>query len=174
VRRVPGRPAGGRLRPGPSGRRRGATHGGWSTRPTPLLPGTIAADREATLSCWTGERRDEHAASRRGHVTTRESVWIEPIPGGDVAVVLFESPDLGSAMLGLATSEDPFDRWFRDHLLAVQAIDLAAGMALPEPFLEYGGSGPASAVSSSQLGGVGGRGPRVGVATRAGWRCRRS
>ena len=105
----------------------------------PLLPGTSAADRDAMHSCWTGERHDEHTASRRRHGITRESVWIQPTPGGDVAVVLFEATDLASAMLGLATSEADFDRWFREHLLAVHGIDLASGMAFPEQILDYRG-----------------------------------
>lgn len=69
----------------------------------PLLPGTTSTDREEMLSCWHGEREEEHAASRRLHGITRESVWIQSSPGGDVAVVLIESPDVATAMLGLAT-----------------------------------------------------------------------
>jgi len=42
-------------------------------------------------------------------------------------------------MLGLATSEADFDRWFREHLLAVHGIDLASGMAFPEQILDYRG-----------------------------------
>ena len=40
-------------------------------------------------------------------------------------------------MFGLATSDDPFDVWFRAHLQHVHGIDLAAGMALPETVLDY-------------------------------------
>ena len=104
----------------------------------PLLPGTTSMDREEMLSCWHGERSEEHAASRRLHGITRESVWIQSTPGGDVAVVLLESPDLSSALLGLATSDEPFDIWFREHLLAVHAMDLTAGLSRPEQVLEFG------------------------------------
>ena len=105
----------------------------------PLLPGTTDTDREAMHACWTGERRDDHVVSRRRHGITRESVWIQPTPGGDMAVVLFESPNLSDAVLGLATSDAEFDQWFRRHLLAVHGIDLAGGMALPEQVLDYRG-----------------------------------
>lgn len=104
----------------------------------PLVPGTTSMDREEMLSCWHGARSEDHAASRRRHGITRESVWIQGTPAGDVAVVLIESPDLPSALLGLATSEDPFDVWFRGHLLTVHGIDLTAGMSLPEQVLAFG------------------------------------
>ena len=105
----------------------------------PLLPGTPSTDREEMLSCWQGERSEEHAASRRRHGITRESVWIQETPAGDLAVVLIESPDLSHALLGLATSDEPFDVWFRQHLLAVHGLDLTAGMSLPEQVLSFGG-----------------------------------
>jgi hypothetical protein len=103
----------------------------------PLLPGKTSADREEMLSCWTGERRDEHTASRRQHGITREAVWIQPTPGGDVAVVLLEAADLGDAMLGMATSQEPFDVWFREHLMTAHGMDLAQGVTLPETVLDY-------------------------------------
>ncbi len=103
----------------------------------PLLPGTTSVDREEMLSCWHGERTDEHAASRRRHAITRESVWIQSTPAGDVAIVLIESPNLSGALLGIATSQEPFDVWFREHLGRVHGLDLAAGMALPERVLDY-------------------------------------
>lgn len=105
----------------------------------PLLPGTTSTDREEMLSCWSGERAADHAASRRGHGITRESVWIQSTPENDVAVVLLESPDLAAAILGLATSQAPFDAWFRDHLRAVHGLDLANGMAIPEQVLDFRG-----------------------------------
>jgi hypothetical protein len=105
----------------------------------PLLPGTTATDREQMHSCWHGERAAEHAASRRRHGITREAVWIQSSPENDVAIVLIESPDIAAAMLGLATSQAPFDAWFRDHLLAVHGLDLADGMAAPEQVLDFHG-----------------------------------
>ncbi len=103
----------------------------------PLLPGTTSIDREELLSCWHGERSEEHASSRRRHGITRESVWVQATPAGDVAVVLIESTDLPGALLGLATSDESFDVWFRAHLMAVHGMDLAAGMSLPEQVLDF-------------------------------------
>ena len=103
----------------------------------PLLPGTSSNDREEMLACWHGARSEAHTASRRRHGITRESVWIQSTPAADVAVVLIESADLAGALLGLATSDEPFDVWFRAHLFAVHGMDLTAGMSLPEQVLDY-------------------------------------
>jgi len=102
----------------------------------PLLPGATATDREEMLSCWTGERSAAHRESRRRHGITREAVWIQTTPAGDIAVVLIESPDIAAALLGLANTADDFDMWFRTHLADVHGIDLAAGMAAPERVLD--------------------------------------
>ena len=104
----------------------------------PLLPGTTSVDRDEMLACWEGERSEAYVASRRRHGITRESVWIQGGPAGDLALVLIQSPDLPAAMLGLATSPDPFDVWFREHLLTVHGVDLGAGMVLPERVLDFG------------------------------------
>ena len=105
----------------------------------PLLPGMTSLDRDRMLSCWTGEHSTEYAASRRRHGISREGVWIQATPAGDVAVILIESTDLSTALLGLATSQEPFDVWFRGHVLEVHGLDLAGGMSLPEQVLDFEG-----------------------------------
>ncbi|MET0772569.1 MAG: hypothetical protein ABWZ82_05755 [Candidatus Limnocylindrales bacterium] len=96
-------------------------------------------DRDEMLACWRGERASAHRASRARHGLTREAVWIEPTPAGDLAVVLLESEDLAAALYGVATSSDPFDTRFRAHVQRVHGVDLAAGMHLPEQVLDYPG-----------------------------------
>lgn len=103
----------------------------------PLLPGKTEQDREAMRSCWEGERRHDYEASRRRHGIEREEVWIQPTPDGDMAVVRIQAADVEAAMGGLISSRDPFDVWFREHLLAVHGIDLAAGMTPSEQVLSF-------------------------------------
>jgi hypothetical protein len=103
----------------------------------PLLPGATDAEREEMLACWRGDRAAAHRASRARHGVTREATWIQPTPAGDAAIVLLESDDLAAALYGIATSDDPFDAWFRDHVQRVHGVDLAAGMNLPEQILAY-------------------------------------
>ncbi|HEX7950273.1 MAG TPA: hypothetical protein VF494_07975 [Candidatus Limnocylindrales bacterium] len=103
----------------------------------PLLPGATDADRDEMVACWHGERAAEHRASRARHRITREATWIQPTPAGDLAIVLLESDDLAASLYGVATSDDPFDAWFRGHVQRVHGVDLAGGMNLPEPILDY-------------------------------------
>jgi hypothetical protein len=103
----------------------------------PLLPGTSDVDRDEMLACWHGERAADHRASRARHGITREATWIQQTPAGDLAIVLLESDDLAKSLFCLATSEDPFDVWFRAHVLAVHGVDLASGMNLPDQVLDY-------------------------------------
>lgn len=103
----------------------------------PLLPDMTEVDRAVMQSCWHGDRRADHDASRRRLGISRESVWVQPTSDGDVAVVLLEAEDLGAALGALGTSDLPFDKWFREHCLRVHGIDLAAGFPPPEQILDY-------------------------------------
>lgn len=103
----------------------------------PLLPGMTDTEREAMLACWHGDRAAGHRASRARHGVTREATWIQSTPAGDAVIVLLESEDLAASLYGIATSDDPFDAWFRDHVQQVHGVDLAAGMHLPELILDY-------------------------------------
>jgi hypothetical protein len=105
----------------------------------PLLPGKTEADRSALNSCWHGDRKAQHEASRKRFGITRESVWIQSTPDGDVAVVLLEGHDLAAALEGLAASGESFDQWFREHVRDVHGIDLAAGFPPPELALDFRG-----------------------------------
>ena len=103
----------------------------------PLLPGKTDVDRAAMVSCWHGERRAAYEDSRRRAGITREAVWIQPGPTGDVVVVYTEADDLEAAFKMVASSEEPFDRWFRDHVREVHGIALEEGLAPPEQILDF-------------------------------------
>jgi hypothetical protein len=105
----------------------------------PMLPGKTQEDRDALASCANGERSTDHAASRKRHGITREAVWIQSTPDGDVAVVYIEARDTGAAMGGIATSQEPFDVWFREHVQNVHGMDLTAPSVPPEQVLDFRG-----------------------------------
>jgi hypothetical protein len=107
----------------------------------PLLPGKTEADRAAMISCWRGERRDAYEASRRRLGITREAIFIQSTPGGDVAVVYWEADDVEAALKDMATSDDPFDRWFRDHVRDVHGINVEDGFPPPEQVMDFRASG---------------------------------
>src|SRR3954468_1669130 len=98
----------------------------------PILPGKTDADRTAMESCRDGDRKADHAASRARAGITRESVWIQSTPGGDVAVVVLEADDGGAGMGAVDGYQEPFDVWFREVLQYVPGIDLSDGFPPPE------------------------------------------
>ena len=103
----------------------------------PILPGKTDDDRAAMASVHDGDRKADHAASRARAGITREAVWIQSTPAGDIAVVVLEGDDIQAAMGAFATSEDPHDVWFREVLADVHGIDLAEGFPPPEQVLDY-------------------------------------
>jgi hypothetical protein len=103
----------------------------------PLLPGQTEASRVALASCWEGARKEAFQDARRRAGIIREAVWIQPAPDGDVAVVYLEADDIGAALTTLGTSEEPFDRWFREHVRQVHGIALARGFTAPELVLDF-------------------------------------
>ena len=105
----------------------------------PLLPGKTEVDREAMTSCGQGARKSAFEESRRSHGVTREAVWIQPTPAGDVVVVYMEAEDLDAAFKGVATSDEPFDKWFRDHVRDVHGVALEDGITPPEQILDFRG-----------------------------------
>jgi len=103
----------------------------------PVLPGRTDAERAALASCWVGARREAHRDARRRAGITREAVWLQSTAAGDLAVVHLEADDLERAAAVLGSSPDPFDRWFRDHVLLVHGIALAQGLPRPEQLLDF-------------------------------------
>lgn len=103
----------------------------------PLLPDMTDTDRRVMNSCWRGERRTDYEASRRRLGITREGVWIQPGPDGDLAIAVVEAADLPAALGGISSSQAPFDRWFRDHCRTVHGVDLEAGFPPPELVLDF-------------------------------------
>jgi hypothetical protein len=58
-------------------------------------------------------------------------------PNGDVAVVYLEAEDLAATFTRVGTSDEPFDRWFREHVRDVHGIALEEGFPPPEQILDF-------------------------------------
>lgn len=57
-------------------------------------------------------------------------------PDGTVAVVYLEADDVGAAMQHIATSQEPFDSWFRERMGEVHGIDLAGPGPAPQQVID--------------------------------------
>jgi hypothetical protein len=115
----------------------------------PILPGRTDDDRRAMRSCVEGERANGYESSRSRHGIRRESVWIQPTPAGDVAIVYLEADDLQAAFAGIGSSQDPFDRWFREMTRDIHGINLEDGFPPPEQLIDYRAARTAAASNNS-------------------------
>ncbi len=105
---------------------------------TPILPGKLEAWRRFAQD-MQGARREEHQASRRRLGITTERAYYQPTPQGDLAIVYLEADDLGRVFQGLATSQDPFDVWFKQQVLDIHGVDYNQPLPgpLPEQVLDW-------------------------------------
>ena len=93
----------------------GGTRGAGLAFALPLLPGKAGA-----LRAWAREafdsRRQELTESRLALGQTREEVFLNSSPAGDVAVAYLEGKDPVQANREFAASAATYDRWFKDRL----------------------------------------------------------
>jgi hypothetical protein len=93
-------------------------------------------------SCWRGDRLEAYQDARRRAGITKESVWLQTTPSGDLVIVYIEADDVGAAMAVLGGSQEPFDRWFREHIHDVHGIALEDGFPPPLPLLDFDADRP--------------------------------
>jgi hypothetical protein len=91
----------------------------------PVLPGKAETDRDGMQRFSTGEEKDAYEASRRALGFQREAIWHQETPDGTIAIVVWEADDIEAAFGGIATSDEPFDRQFREFLRDVHGLDVA-------------------------------------------------
>ncbi|MEA2586147.1 MAG: hypothetical protein QOF33_4232 [Thermomicrobiales bacterium] len=105
----------------------------------PILPGKEGT-WERTMADLAGPRRAEFAAARRRQGITRERIWWQHTPQGDLEVLYLETDDPARAFGEIASSREPFDVWFRGFVLEHYGIDLSQPMPgpLPELVLDWG------------------------------------
>jgi hypothetical protein len=89
----------------------------------PILPGKAEAWRRF-MQEMGGSRREEYEASRRRLGIRAERAWISETRRRTIGIIIIEANHLEQALADLATSDHPFDRWFREQLLTLQAVDL--------------------------------------------------
>jgi hypothetical protein len=104
----------------------------------PIRPGKTDQFREAGQSFAPGgPRREAYEASRERHGIKRELSWLQSTPMGDLTIVYIETDDPEATFAGLATSQDPFDVWFRAKNREIFGIDIEDGVPSPELLLDF-------------------------------------
>ena len=118
------------------------------------VEGTLSckASRGSRRSCpgnWrSGRRWWRRSTARAGRSmdrsissagVAREVASLMHTPQGDFVCLFHESEDLAKAFQTIATSQDPFDVWFREHLASVHGLtaEMLQGPLPAEVFFEY-------------------------------------
>jgi hypothetical protein len=102
----------------------------------PILPGKLEAWRrfnQETLGRW----REAHDAANQRDGITRERAWLQQTPEGDMAIISLEVDDPERMFQSMATANSPYDAWFRQQLLEIHGLDLAAPSEGPISLLEF-------------------------------------
>jgi hypothetical protein len=96
----------------------------------PILPGKAEAWRRF-MQEMGGVRRREYEVSRQRLGIRAEWAWISETRRWTVGIMMIKADHLEQVLAVLATSDQPFDRWFRAQLLTLQGLDLTR----PDPDL---------------------------------------
>jgi hypothetical protein len=89
---------------------------------------------EKFLGELSGPRRAEFSASR-ARVGVHERTFLQRTPNGNMVIVTLEGDDPARALASFGTEDDTFSRWFRERVLAVNGVNLAAPPPGPLPEL---------------------------------------
>lgn len=86
----------------------------------------------------TVERSEEYHAMLQRYDMHCARIWHKQFNGKDYVLVYHEvGPEFEERMKSWDTSEHPFDKWFRESMMAVYDIDDASGMEQPEMVIDF-------------------------------------
>ena len=104
----------------------------------PILPGKTEQWKHFSQE-MAGPRFHEYQASRKRLGMTREVAYLQQTPHGDLAIVYCEAHDISQVFHGFATSQEPFDVWFRQQVKEIHDLDLTQPLPgpLPEAIVDW-------------------------------------
>jgi Family of unknown function (DUF6176) len=98
----------------------------------PLVPGKTEVARQFAREAYT-TRRAEMDEARTNEGLTRELVFLNQTPAGDMVVVYLEGPDPDRSQRQFAASNASFDRWFKDRCKEIFPPGVDFDQPVPEP-----------------------------------------
>jgi len=104
----------------------------------PILPGKTEQWKRFCQE-MVGPRRSEYEASNKRLGITRDFAALQQTPQGDVTVVYLEAQDIPRVFEGYASSQEPFDVWYREQLKDIHGVDFSQPLPgpLPEVFIDW-------------------------------------
>lgn len=103
----------------------------------PCLPGW-ADELRKTAAEISGPRRQEFEDFHRRAGLSAERWFVQQTPQGELCIVVLEGDPMG-AIGALASSNQPFDVWFRDSVKKVHGVDFAQPLPGPPPEVVFEG-----------------------------------
>ncbi len=100
----------------------------------PILPDKLEAWRQYN-SQVNGPRRSEFEDMLKRHGFTKWLVWRQQIPQGNLLITYQETTSEEGGMMNIATSNHPFDVWFKEQVKEFTGIDLSQPLPGPPPEL---------------------------------------
>ena len=97
----------------------------------PCLPGGGDTLRAMGEEC-RGPRRSEFEDFHRRMGLTSETWYLQQSPRGELFILTLEGDPIG-AIQKLATSNEPFDRWFEEQAKRVHGVDFNQPLPGPPP-----------------------------------------
>jgi hypothetical protein len=84
-------------------------------------------------------RLREFEASNQRKGITRQVVCLQQTSQGDLVIVYFEAPDIPRVFEGLASSQEPYDVWFREQVKDIHGVDFSRPLPgpLPEVYIDW-------------------------------------
>lgn len=104
----------------------------------PIKPGQTDAARAFAAEC-IGPRYTEYDASEQRIGLQAENWYLQHTPAGDTFVIHIEGPNPGASIAAFVASQDPFDVWFKQRMLALTGVDFNSVPpdAIAETLAEY-------------------------------------
>jgi hypothetical protein len=109
----------------------------------PVLPGKTETVRPLSAEA-SGPRRSEMEEFQRRVGITKQEVWLQQTPNGDMAAVNLETNDAERLFRELASSDKPFDCWYVQQLKEIYGIDTSQPLPQNELTFEWPVEWPAS------------------------------
>ena len=86
----------------------------------------------------TGPRFEEYKAARKKAGIKKEKAYLQHTPQGDMAIVMLGGDNPRKALESFLTSNEPFDKWFRETVLTeIHGMDPSQSIPANEQYIDY-------------------------------------
>ena len=104
----------------------------------PVIPSQVEAWKAWIQEC-TGPRREEFEAFNERMELTLHRAWLTKGREGPLAIVVFDGPGARNFLKKLASSKEPFDKWFRERITEYHGVDFSKPDVVPpsEMYLDW-------------------------------------